>query len=220
MFADLKDRYPRTAFAEQAGLLAAKVQADKGDAAAAQATLAWVADNAIEDEYRTIARLRLAGMLADAKQYDEALKQLDGAEPQPSVRGAGRRPARRHPARAGQARRSQGSFRKAWEAMAGDFELSQRDRGQVDRARRRPDAVAGGEHRSRHKRRQRSGEVMRSACAGIAAAMLLAACSSTDKPKPTPLEPIAAPIAGRQVWTCKARQHRLPAHDRRRRRAQ
>jgi predicted negative regulator of RcsB-dependent stress response len=28
---------------------------------------------------RTIARLRLAGVLADAKQYDEALKQLDAA---------------------------------------------------------------------------------------------------------------------------------------------
>jgi outer membrane assembly lipoprotein YfgL len=33
--------------------------------------------------------------------------------------------------------------------------------------------------------------------------MWLAACSSTDKPKPTPLEPIAAPIAGRQVWNAR-----------------
>ena len=33
-------------------------------------------------------------------------------------------------------------------------------------------------------------------------ALLMAACSSgPDRPKPKPLEPIAAPIAGRQVWT-------------------
>ena len=38
-----------------------------------------MADNAVETEYRTIARLRLAALLASAKKYDEALKQLDGA---------------------------------------------------------------------------------------------------------------------------------------------
>ena len=79
-FADLKDRYPRTAFAPQAGLAAAKLQFDKGQADAARASLAWVADNAGEDELRTVARLRLAGMLAEAKQFDEALKQLDAAK--------------------------------------------------------------------------------------------------------------------------------------------
>lgn len=79
-FADLKDRYPRTAFAPQAGLAAAKLQFDKGQADAAKASLAWVADNAGEDELRTVARLRLAGMLAEAKQFDEALKQLDAAK--------------------------------------------------------------------------------------------------------------------------------------------
>lgn len=41
---------------------------------------------------------------------------------------------------------------------------------------------------------------MRAVWAGIAAAMLLAACSSADKPKPTPLEPLAPQIAGTQVW--------------------
>jgi len=39
-----------------------------------------VADNATETEYRTVARLRLAGVMLDAKQYDEALKQLDAAK--------------------------------------------------------------------------------------------------------------------------------------------
>ncbi len=80
IFGDLKDRFGRTAYAQQGGLLAAKVQHDKGQADAARASLAWVADNAVEDEYRSIARLRLAGLLLDAKQYDEALKQLDAAK--------------------------------------------------------------------------------------------------------------------------------------------
>lgn len=80
VFADLKDRYPRTAFAQQGGLAAAKLQFDKGQVDAAKASLTWVATNAGEDEYRTVARMRLAAVLAEAKQYDEALKQLDEAK--------------------------------------------------------------------------------------------------------------------------------------------
>jgi predicted negative regulator of RcsB-dependent stress response len=79
-FSDLKERYPRTVLAQQAGLIAARVQTDKGQADAARAALAWVADNGAEGEYKAIARLRLAGVLMEAKQYDEALKQLDGAK--------------------------------------------------------------------------------------------------------------------------------------------
>lgn len=78
-FTDLKERYPRTAYAQQAGLLAAKVQSEKGQNDAARASLGWVAEHAIEDEYRTIARLRLAGLQMDARQFDEALKSLDAA---------------------------------------------------------------------------------------------------------------------------------------------
>ena len=79
VFADMKERYARTAFTQQGGLMAAKLQVDKGQADAALATLAWVGENAVEAEYRTIARLRAAGILFDQKKYDEALKQLDGA---------------------------------------------------------------------------------------------------------------------------------------------
>jgi predicted negative regulator of RcsB-dependent stress response len=56
------------------------VQASKGQNDPAKASLSWVAENGIEDEMRTIARLRLAGLQADAKQFDEALKTLDGAK--------------------------------------------------------------------------------------------------------------------------------------------
>lgn len=78
VFADLKERYPRTAFAQQAGVLAAKLQFDKGKPDDARASLAWVIEHAVEDEYRTLARLRLAALMLEAKQYDDALKQLDG----------------------------------------------------------------------------------------------------------------------------------------------
>jgi predicted negative regulator of RcsB-dependent stress response len=79
IFADLKDRYPSTAFAEQAALATAKLQFDKGQADAAKATLAWLADKGAQEELRTVARLRLAALQYAAKQYDEALKTLDAA---------------------------------------------------------------------------------------------------------------------------------------------
>jgi predicted negative regulator of RcsB-dependent stress response len=79
-FGDLRERFPRTLQAQQGALLAAKVQADKGQPDAALGTLAWVADNAGEEEYRTLARLRAAGLLMDKQQYDAALAQLDAAQ--------------------------------------------------------------------------------------------------------------------------------------------
>jgi len=81
VFADLKSRYPGTAFTEQGGLLTAKLQFEKGKADDALATLAWVESNATEAEYQTIARLRAAGVLLDQKKYDEALKRLDAIVP-------------------------------------------------------------------------------------------------------------------------------------------
>ncbi|MBI5717288.1 MAG: tetratricopeptide repeat protein [Burkholderiales bacterium] len=79
-FADLRQRYPGTAYAQQGGLLAAKAQFEKGKADDARASLTWVAEQAKEAEARTVARLRLAALQAEAKQYDEALKTLDAAK--------------------------------------------------------------------------------------------------------------------------------------------
>lgn len=80
IFGDMKERYPRTTFTGQGGLLAAKVAADKGQADVARADLAWVAESASEGSYRSVARLRMAGILLDEKKYDDALKQLDGID--------------------------------------------------------------------------------------------------------------------------------------------
>lgn len=79
VFADMKSRFPRTVFTQQGGLLAAKIEHEKGRNDAARADLAWVAEHASEPAYQTVARLRLAGLLLDEKKYDEALRQLDGA---------------------------------------------------------------------------------------------------------------------------------------------
>ncbi|MEJ6023385.1 YfgM family protein [Ramlibacter sp. PS4R-6] len=75
-FADIKEKFPRTAFAHQAGLLTAKVLAEKGNSEGAKAALAWVAENAGDDGYKAVARLRLVALLVEAKAYDDALKQL------------------------------------------------------------------------------------------------------------------------------------------------
>ena len=76
VFGDLMDRYPRTLYALQGGLLAARVQSAKARSDAAAASLAWVAEHG-DDEYQAVARLRWAGLLADGGKYDDALAQLD-----------------------------------------------------------------------------------------------------------------------------------------------
>ena len=80
-FSDMKERFGRTTYGQQAGLLTATTLQDKGKTDAAKAALAWVAEKATDDGYRALARLRLASLLMDAKAYDEALKQLGGDFP-------------------------------------------------------------------------------------------------------------------------------------------
>jgi predicted negative regulator of RcsB-dependent stress response len=66
---------PVPTYTQQAGLLAAKAQSDKGQDEASAKSLQWVVDNG-SDQYAALARLRLAGVLADQKKYDDALAQL------------------------------------------------------------------------------------------------------------------------------------------------
>ena len=80
-FGDLKAKYAGTTQAAQAGLMLAKTSVDAGNADAAKDALAWVAGNASDDGLKALARLRLASVLMDQKNYDEALKQLTGSVP-------------------------------------------------------------------------------------------------------------------------------------------
>jgi predicted negative regulator of RcsB-dependent stress response len=79
--ADMREKFSRTAYAEMAALLAAKVAFDANDLNGAKAQLQWVVDNGRDDEYRALARIRLAGVLLDEKAYDEGLKVLSGEVP-------------------------------------------------------------------------------------------------------------------------------------------
>ena len=80
IFGDMKSKAPKATYTQFGGLLAAKTQADKGDIVNATANLQWVADNG-DEENAAAAHLRLAGLLADAKKYDEALKELALVKP-------------------------------------------------------------------------------------------------------------------------------------------
>ncbi len=76
-FGEMKDRFGSTTYAQQAALLVAKSQYEIGQLDSAKAALGWIAEKGGDKGYVTIARLRLAAILLDAKAYDEALKVLD-----------------------------------------------------------------------------------------------------------------------------------------------
>jgi len=78
---DMREKFSRTAYAEMAALLAAKVAFDANDLNGAKAQLQWVVDNGRDEEYRALARIRLAGVLLDEKAYEEGLKVLSGEVP-------------------------------------------------------------------------------------------------------------------------------------------
>lgn len=80
-FGDMKDKFAGTAQAQQAALLAAAVHATAGRNDAARAALQWVSEQSGDEGYKALARLRLAGLLLDAKSYDEAFKQLADSFP-------------------------------------------------------------------------------------------------------------------------------------------
>ena len=81
VFADMKDRYPNTNFAQQAGLLVSRVYFEAAKPDQAKAALTWVAEKSSDDGYQAIAKLRLASVLAESASFDEALKLLSGAFP-------------------------------------------------------------------------------------------------------------------------------------------
>jgi predicted negative regulator of RcsB-dependent stress response len=77
MWSEMNTHFAATAYAQQAGLLLAKLQFQKEQLDPAIASLNWVVEHAIEEPYKAIASLRLAGVLIEQKKYDQALKQLD-----------------------------------------------------------------------------------------------------------------------------------------------
>lgn len=77
---ELINQYPRSQFASLGALLAASTLDAAGDPKSAEAQLVWVAENG-KDAVRGIARLRLAGLEMDQKDYDAALKAVAETPP-------------------------------------------------------------------------------------------------------------------------------------------
>ncbi|RQH07843.1 tetratricopeptide repeat protein [Paraburkholderia dinghuensis] len=70
---DMEDRFGGTAYAQMTALAVAKALYAAGDTTGAKAQLQWAADHAKDDEFRMIAKLRLAALLLDEKAYDQGL---------------------------------------------------------------------------------------------------------------------------------------------------
>ncbi len=79
---DINEKFASTAYANQAGLLAARVLYEKSKPDAAKAALAAVVANAGDPAYTAIARIRLAALLTDTKAFGEAAKALEAEFPQ------------------------------------------------------------------------------------------------------------------------------------------
>ncbi|MFM6991250.1 MAG: YfgM family protein [Rhodoferax sp.] len=79
-FNDMRERYARATYTQQAGLALAKMAADAGKTDVAKTALQWVADKSGDEGYAAVAQLRLANVFLDAKQLPEALKALDAVK--------------------------------------------------------------------------------------------------------------------------------------------
>jgi predicted negative regulator of RcsB-dependent stress response len=73
----LIESYPRTLYAAMGALVAARFHFDRNDLKSAKTQLAWVIERSPSEDFKDVARLRLAAVLLDEKGYDEALKVLE-----------------------------------------------------------------------------------------------------------------------------------------------
>ncbi|PSB91933.1 tetratricopeptide repeat protein [Candidatus Pandoraea novymonadis] len=83
---DMEDKFRNIAYAKMTALLAAKILDGSGDSVASKKHLQWVIEGSKDNEYRQLAKLRLAGLLLDQKEYEEGLKVLSSV-PSPSFIG-------------------------------------------------------------------------------------------------------------------------------------
>lgn len=73
----LIEKYPRTLYASMGALLGARFDFDRGELKSAEVQLHWALTHAHSEEFRDIARLRLAAVQLDRKEYGEALRTLE-----------------------------------------------------------------------------------------------------------------------------------------------
>ncbi len=75
-FADIKDKFGKTAYAQQTALLVAKTAIDRGNPDTARTALAWAIQQGKDRGHQSLARLRLSAIQHEARAYDEALATL------------------------------------------------------------------------------------------------------------------------------------------------
>ncbi len=73
----LTESYARTLYASMAAMTAARFHADRGELKSAKAQLQWVVERSPSEDFRDLARLRLAALLLDENAHDEALRLLE-----------------------------------------------------------------------------------------------------------------------------------------------
>jgi len=81
IFSDMKERFGSTVYAQQAGLSLAKLAYQGGKGDLAKATLTWVGAGQADAAYASIAKLRLAGIHIESKEFDLATKVLGETYP-------------------------------------------------------------------------------------------------------------------------------------------
>ena len=122
---EMKDRFGGSVQSVQGTLLAAQSLYESGKVDEAKAALTWVAENGSDDSYKAVARLRLAGLLLDAKAYDEAAKWLEAPMPASYEPLAADRRGDLFMAQ-GKTEEAKAQYRKAWDGMsAGRVEYRQ-----------------------------------------------------------------------------------------------
>ncbi len=77
--AQIMEHYPRTAYSAPAAWLAGRVNYDAGDLKSARAQFQFALDRARDPSLEQLARLRLAALLLEEKDYDGALRLLGQA---------------------------------------------------------------------------------------------------------------------------------------------
>lgn len=80
-FGDLKSKYANTVQSGQAALVSAKFLVDAEKSKLAKDALTWVAQNAEDDVFKALAKLRLSSILMNEKNFDEALEEISNNFP-------------------------------------------------------------------------------------------------------------------------------------------
>jgi predicted negative regulator of RcsB-dependent stress response len=115
----LADDFPDSPYASFASLIAARAAVQANDSDKAKRHLQWVVEHAAFPELVPVARLRLARLMVDAREYDGALAELGKIESAPFHDHVRELQGDIHHARGDSA-----AARDSWETVLADAELS------------------------------------------------------------------------------------------------